>query len=191
MFLCASSVFSVANEQFSFCIIIFVSDLTIRRASRDEAPAVFELLRELAVFERLEPPDAEARERLLEDGWGERPRFDTYLAWLPESPTPVGFCVVFETYSTFLARPRLFVEDLYVRPDFRRRGIGTALIKWCIEQAYERGCWRIECMGLDWNNAAQDLYSKMGAHQFFEWFLFRFERRMIEHHMGVLPKRRF
>ena len=164
---------------------------TIRRAEKDDAPALFELLRELAVFEHLPPPDREARERLTEDGWGPNKRFDAYLAFVPELETPVGFCIVFETYSTFLARPRLFIEDLYVRPDFRRRGIGTALIKWCIEQAYERGCWRVECMGLDWNAQAQDLYERLGAHQFHEWFLFRFERRIIEHHLGVGPKRRF
>ncbi|BCM94430.1 hypothetical protein IAD21_06337 [Abditibacteriota bacterium] len=164
---------------------------SIRRAERDDAPALFELLRELALFEHLPPPDKEARARLLEDGWGERKRFDAYLAFVPEYEEPAGFCLIFETYSSFMARPRLFIEDLYVRPDFRRRGIGTGLIKWCLAQAHERGCSRVECMGLDWNSSAQDLYTKLGAHQFFEWFLFRFERRMIEHHLGVGPKRRF
>lgn len=167
------------------------SDFSIRRAELDDAPALFELLRQLAVFEHLAPPDKAARERLLNDGWGEKPRFDAYLAFVPETPEPVGFCILFETYSTFLARPRLFVEDLYVEPAFRRRGIGTGLIKWCLQQAHERGCERVECMGLDWNASAQDLYEKMGARQYHEWFLFRFERRIIEHHLGIGPKRRF
>lgn len=174
-------------------IIVFVSDssFSIRRAEREDAPALLDLVHELALFEHLPPPDGAARERLIEDGWGERRRFEAFLAFVPEDPSPAGFCLFFETYSSFMARPRLFIEDLYVRPDFRRRGIGTGLIKWCIAQAYERGCWRVECMGLDWNSSAQDLYAKLGAHQFFEWFLFRFERRMIEHHLGVGPKRRF
>ena len=130
---------------------------SIRRAEREDAAALFELLRELAIFEHLPPPDGEARERLLEDGWGDKKRFDAFLAFVPENEAPAGFCLIFETYSSFMARPRLFIEDLYVRPAFRRRGIGTGLIKWCIQQAFERGCWRVECMGLDWNSAAQDV----------------------------------
>jgi len=164
---------------------------TIRRAEREDAPALFDLLNELANFEHLPPPDREARARLVEDGWGERRRFDAYLAFLDGETQPAGFCIIFETYSTFLARPRLFIEDLYVRPQFRRRGIGRALIRLCLEQAVQRGCWRVECMGLDWNATAHDIYENLGAVQLTEWFLYRFERRMIDHHLGLAPKRRF
>jgi GNAT superfamily N-acetyltransferase len=163
---------------------------TLRRAEKSDAPALFELLTELSHFEHLEAPNAAAKERLLQDGWGEKKRFDAYLAFVDESEAPVGFCILFETYSTFLARPRLFVEDLYVRPDFRGRGIGKALISLCLEEAVARGCWRVECMGLDWNDKAQDIYEKLGARQLHEWFLFRFERPVIERHTGIGPKRR-
>lgn len=167
-----------------------IDAFSLRRAEADDAPALFELLRELAEFEHLEVPDEAARARLLSDGWGERRRFDAYLAFVPDSPTPVGFCVIFETYSTFLARPRLFVEDLYVRPDFRNRGIGKGLIRLCLQEAVARGCWRVECMGLDWNARAHDLYERLGAQPLHEWFLYRFERPTIEHHLGLAPKRR-
>ncbi len=162
----------------------------LRRAEKEDAPAVFELLAELSHFEHLEAPNAAAKARLLEDGWGNRPRFDAFLAFVPESVAPAGFCIVFETYSTFLARPRLFVEDLYVRPDFRGRGVGKALISLCLQEGVKRGCWRVECMGLDWNENARDIYEKLGAKPLHEWFLFRFERPIIENLTGIGPKRR-
>jgi len=162
----------------------------LRRATVEDAPQLFDLLTELARFEKLAPPDEAAKLRLLEDGFGPRKRFDAYLAFVEESEIPVGFCVILETYSTFMARPRLLVEDLYVRPDFRRRGIGKALIRLCLEEGHKRGCERIECFGLDWNANAHDIYEHLGATQLTEWFLYRFDKRIIEHHLGVGPKRR-
>lgn len=169
------------------------SDFQLRRAQISDAPQLFDLLEELARFEKLTPPDEAAKNRLLEDGWGPRKRFDAFLAFVRETEKPVAFCVILESYSTFMARPRLLIEDLYVRPEFRRRGIGKALVTLCLEEAHRRGCERVECFGLDWNANAHDVYEHLGATQLTEWFLYRFDKRAIEHHLkplGVGPKRR-
>ena len=97
-----------------------MSSIRIRRAGREDAPALLRLICALAEYERLEPPDAEAQARLAEDGFGPSPRFETYLAEM--GGEAVGYAIVFETYSTFLACPSLYLEDLFVRPEARRKG---------------------------------------------------------------------
>jgi GNAT superfamily N-acetyltransferase len=85
----------------------------------------------------------------------------------------VGYALVFETYSTFLARPTLYLEDLFVRPEARRRGAGTALLQFLAREAIRRGCGRMEWSVLDWNELAQGVYRKLGAQQLEEWRLCR------------------
>src|SRR5947208_3420186 len=100
--------------------------ITIRRAGPEDAETLLELIRALAEYEHLEPPDDEARARLLEHGFGPAPRFEAYLA--EQDGAAIGYAIVFETYSTFLARPSLYLEDLFVRPEARRRGAGKQLL---------------------------------------------------------------
>lgn len=162
----------------------------IRRALQNDVPDLLALLKDLARFEHLAPPDEAAQKRLVDDGWGAQPRFEAYLAFGEGAERAVGCCVVFETYSTFLARPRLFIEDLWVHPDWRSRGIGRALIGHCLQLAHEKGCHRVECMGLDWNDNAHRIYEKMGAFPLHEWFLYRFERKTIENFLGLQKRGR-
>lgn len=145
----------------------------IRRAGRDDADALIALIIALAEFERLPPPDADAQARLVEDGFGEQPRYEAYLAWADDAPAPVGYAFVFETYSTFLAKPTLYLEDLFVLPGWRRRGIGGELLSHCTRLAQERGCGRMEWTCLRWNTNAQEVYSKRGAQAMDEWMLYR------------------
>src|SRR3989442_15751231 len=99
--------------------------IIVRRAILADAETVLNLITQLAHYEKLNPPDEEARARLLEDGWGNSPRFE---AWLAEADgLPVGYAIVFETYSTFLARPTLYLEDIFVLPEHRGKGAGYAL----------------------------------------------------------------
>lgn len=137
------------------------SRISIRRAERADAPVFLELVRALAEYERLTPPDAEAEARLVEDGFGSRPRFESYLALLDGQA--VGYAIVFETYSSFLARPTLYLEDLFVRPEARRQGVGNAVLQYLAREAMARGCGRMEWTVLDWNEMAQSVYRRVGA----------------------------
>jgi GNAT superfamily N-acetyltransferase len=147
--------------------------LTIRRAEASDAGALLALITALAHFEELPPPDESARERLIAHGFGDRPKFEAWLAELPGAPSPVGYALIFETYSTFLARPTLYLEDLFVLPDYRKRGIGGALLDYCIALARERDCGRMEWACLDWNTPAQGVYERLGAKKMSEWLLYR------------------
>lgn len=148
-----------------------MNPITIRRAEPKDAETLLELIEALAHYEHLEPPDAEARARLIEHGFGPRPRFEAYLAECDGEV--VGYALVFETYSTFLARPTLYLEDLFVRPEARRRGAGTALLRFLAGEAVSRGCGRMEWSVLDWNELAQGVYRRLGARQLDDWRLCR------------------
>jgi GNAT superfamily N-acetyltransferase len=161
-------------------------EISIRRAERPDAPALLRLIAGLADFEKLPPPDAEAEGRLVEDGFGDRPRFESWLAFWEGVAGPVGYAILFETYSSFLARPTLYLEDIFVLPEFRRRGIGGALLQHCIRMAHERGCGRMEWTCLEWNTQAQSAYEQLGARRLSEWYLYRLDRAAMAKHFGQL-----
>jgi GNAT superfamily N-acetyltransferase len=145
--------------------------VTVRRAARGDAETFLGLVRDLADYERLAPPDAEACARLVEVAFGERPRFEAYLAELDSEV--VGYAIVFETYSSFLARPTLYLEDLFVRPEARRQGAGIALLRYLAREAVRRGCGRMEWVVLDWNELAQGVYQRAGADMLDDWRICR------------------
>src|ERR1041385_4307446 len=121
----------------------------IRPARREDAEAILNLIDALADYEKLARPTAEARGRLVRDGFGQRRRFETFIAEL--DGRAVGYALVFETYSSFLALPTLYLEDLFVEPGSRGRGAGKALFEFCMAEADRRGCGRMEWAVLDWN----------------------------------------
>lgn len=161
-----------------------MSAITIRKAERADAAALIRLIIALAEFEKLEPPDADAQARLIEDGFGERPRYEAWLAFLPGRDEPAGYAFLFETYSSFLARPTLYLEDVFVLPEFRGRGAGRALLRHCVQLAYDRGCGRVEWICLDWNTKARSVYECMGARRMQEWLLYRMTRPEMERHLA-------
>lgn len=150
------------------------STVTVRKATREDAQAIFTLVDALAAYEKLDPPDAKAKERLIRDMSGERPRFDAYLAEF--SGRAIGYAFVLETYSSFLALPTLYLEDLFVLPDYRKRKAGYALFSSMVKEAHDRGCGRMEWTVLDWNQLAIDFYQKLGATHMKEWQLYRLAR---------------
>jgi GNAT superfamily N-acetyltransferase len=119
------------------------------------------LIAALADYEHLEPPDPAARGRLARDAVAAPPRFWALLAEVDDRP--VGYAVYFETYSTFLGLPTLYLEDLFVLPDFRGMGVGTALFRECAAEATRRGCGRMEWQVLAWNDLALGFYEHLGA----------------------------
>jgi GNAT superfamily N-acetyltransferase len=154
--------------------------IRVRRATRSDAAGLIRLIVALAEFEKLTPPDAAAQERLLADGFGSHPRFEAWIAFWGDAAEPVGYAILFETYSTFKASPSLYLEDIFVLPDFRGQGIGSALIRTGVQIAYDRGCARMEWTCLDWNTRAQEGYERLGARRLSEWVLYRLDREHIE-----------
>lgn len=147
--------------------------MEIRPAGPEDGPRVLELIRALAAFEKLPPPDAAAERRLLADAFQAR-RFELWVAELADQGV-VAYAACFTSYSTFRARPTLFLEDLFVHPGARRRGIATAMLARLRDEAAGRGCGRFEWMVLDWNVEAQALYTGIGATMLPEWRLVRIE----------------
>lgn len=153
-------------------------DLRIRPASSEDAPAFLDLVDALADYEKLARPTPEARERLLRDGFGERPHFQPYLAEL--AGKPVAYAITFSTYSSFLALPTLYLEDIFVLPEARGKGVGKRFFRFLAAEAVERGCGRMEWVVLDWNRLAIDFYERLGATRLTEWYTYRLTREELE-----------
>lgn len=152
----------------------------LRRARRSDASAFVKLVVALAEFEKLTPPDAAARKRLIKDGFGARARFQPWLAYWAKEPEPVGYMILVDLYSSFEARPTLYLEDLFVVPEYRGRGIGKAMMRRSIGLAWKRGCGRMEWTCLDWNVKAQKFYHKLGARKLSQWYLYRLNREQVK-----------
>jgi GNAT superfamily N-acetyltransferase len=123
----------------------------------------------------------------LADGFGPKPRFETWIAQVTGREEPVGYALFFETYSTFEARPSLYLEDVFVLPKYRGLGVGTALLRQCVRLALERGCGRMEWTCLDWNRRAQRMYEGLGALWMKEWFLYRLTREKMMPYLDSSP----
>ena len=148
-----------------------MSRAVIRHVTTRNSKALLSLIDALAEFEKLERPTPAARKRLLRDSCGKRKRFDAYLSFLDGKA--VGYAIVFETYSSFLALPTLYLEDIFVLPEYRRHGIGLKLFRYCCAEARRRGCGRMEWVVLDWNKSAIRFYNRLGAKRMKEWQLYR------------------
>jgi GNAT superfamily N-acetyltransferase len=128
----------------------------------------------LADYERLTGPDGAATERLRRDAFGSAPRFEAALA-LDESGRAVGYAVWFETYSTFLGKPTMFLEDLFVRETVRRSGAGHMLFEHVRTLGARRGCGRMSWNVLNWNALARDFYHRRGGEWAKDWLVYSLE----------------
>jgi GNAT superfamily N-acetyltransferase len=145
--------------------------LTIRPATPADVPLILEFIRELAEYER-EPQAAVATAAdLLRDGFGPEPKFRVDIAeWSGE---PAGFALYFWNYSTWQGKPGLYLEDLFVRPRFRGKGIGKALLVHLARVAVKNNCGRLVWQVLDWNTPAIEFYQSLGAETMKEWLTMR------------------
>jgi GNAT superfamily N-acetyltransferase len=140
---------------------------TIRAAVPGDVPLILEFIRALAAFER-EPDAVTATEAdLLRDGFGPEPYYHCLIA--DYDGKPAGFAFYFFNYSTWTGRPGLYLEDLFVHPEFRGMGIGKALLARVAAIAVEKGCPRLQWEVLDWNTPAVDFYAALGASFLDEW----------------------
>ena len=146
----------------------------IRPATRADVPIILGLIRDLATYERA-PNEVTATEDQLADVlFGKKPVAEVLLGF--EGETPVGFAVFFHNFSTWLGRPGLYLEDLFVKPEHRGKGYGRALLVDLAKIARDRGCGRMEWAVLDWNEPAIEFYRKLGARPLDEWKIFRLTR---------------
>ena len=143
----------------------------IRSAERDDVPEIFVLIKELANYERLLDEVVATEEVLEETLFGENSNVEILLAY--DENQVLGFALYFYTYSTFLGRPGIYLEDLFVREFARGKGIGEALLRRIARRALEMGGGRLEWSVLDWNEPAISFYKKMGAAPLEEWTTYR------------------
>lgn len=156
-------------------------EIVLRPLAREHAGAFCRLVIALAEFEQLPPPDETAQVRLVEDALGAKSRIEVWLAFVNEDTEPCGYMILVETYSSFLALPTLYLEDLFVLPERRKGGVGGALLKKVVSLAHERGCGRVEWTALDWNVNAQQVYEqRIGAKRMSEWLLYRMTREDMQ-----------
>jgi GNAT superfamily N-acetyltransferase len=145
--------------------------LNIRKATLDDIPLILEFIRELAEYERAPEEAVATPEDLRRDGFSGEPRFHVEIAdWHGE---PAGFALWFLNYSTWQGKPGLYLEDLFVRPRFRKKGIGKALLVHLAGVAIEKGCGRYQWQVLDWNTPAIEFYQSLGAKVMTEWLTMR------------------
>ncbi len=148
-----------------------VTSLRIERAVEKDVPLILSFIKGLAEYERLSHEVVATEELLREALFGERPCAEVIIAY--EQDAPVGFALFFHTMSTFLGRRGLYLEDLYVPPESRGKGIGRAMLVYLARLAKERGCGRFEWAVLDWNEPAIRFYRNLGAVSLDEWTVFR------------------
>jgi GNAT superfamily N-acetyltransferase len=145
--------------------------LRIRHGERSDLPVIAELIRGLAKYERLEDQVTMTEEKLERALFGDRPYAETLIA--EDGGTPVGFALFFHNFSTFLAQPGIYLEDLFVLPEHRGAGVGKELLQALAKLAVERDCGRLEWAVLDWNESAIGFYERLGARPNDEWTVYR------------------
>ena len=152
--------------------------LNIRKATPADVSLIKQFIRDLAEYER-EPQAAVATdEDLLRDGFGAEPKYRCVIAeW---NGSPAGFAFYFYNYSTWQGRPGLYLEDLFVKPEFRSKGIGKALLLHLASIAVSENCGRFQWQVLDWNTPAIDFYNSLGAKVMKEWLTMRVEGEALQ-----------
>src|SRR5213082_38924 len=153
------------------------NNFEIRPACVEDVPLILELIRDLATYERAPKEVTATEEQLVAVLFGEKPVAEVLLAF--EGKSAVGFAVFFHNFSTWLGRPGLYLEDLFVKPENRGKGYGRALLIELAKIARERDCGRMEWAVLDWNEPAIKFYRALGAKPMEEWTVFRLTRDEI------------
>ncbi|MGM9820852.1 MAG: GNAT family N-acetyltransferase [Candidatus Onthomorpha sp.] len=150
---------------------------TIRKAQRQDVPVVLQLIKELAEYEK-EPDAVEATEEILEQSIFDKQQANVVL--LEEEGQTIGFALYFFNFSTWRGKAGLYLEDLFVRPEFRGRGYGKLLLSYLANQAQNNDCPRFEWIVLDWNTPSINFYKAMGAKPLDTWTVFRLENKALK-----------
>ena len=145
--------------------------IRIDPATEADVPQILAFLRGLAEYEKLSHQLVATEDAIRATLFGDRPYAEVLIAHVDDAPA--GFALFFHNYSTFLAQPGIYLEDLFVLPEFRRRGVGKALFHRLVQIASERNCGRLEWSVLDWNQPAIDFYERLGATVLPDWRICR------------------
>lgn len=153
------------------------SSLSIRTAKKEDVPLILEFVKGIAEFENLSHLVTATEESLMESMFGKIPYAEVFFAEL--DGVPAGFTVFFHNFSTFVGKQGLYIEDIFVKPEFRGKGIGKAMFLHCVRLAKERNCGRMEWAVLDWN-PARDFYEHFGANLVEGWHIYRMDHDKLE-----------
>lgn len=156
-----------------------MSQSGIRKANIHDSETILAFIKELASYEKLEDSVVGTVEQIQKTLFGTSPRAEVII--LESDGTPAGFALYFHNYSTFLCRYGIYIEDIYVREQYRGKGYGKALLKHVCQLAIERDCGRVEWWCLDWNKPSIDFYLSLGAEPMSEWTVYRLNKTEIEH----------
>jgi GNAT superfamily N-acetyltransferase len=154
-----------------------MKNLNIRFAEPADTPLILRFIKELAAYEKLAHEVVATKEILDETLFGEKSYAEVIIA--EYHGQPVGYTLFFHNFSTFLGRPGIYIEDIYVTPEYRGKGIGKALLNYCAMLARKRKCGRMEWWVLKWN-PARDFYEKIGAEAMDEWVVYRLTGESME-----------
>jgi GNAT superfamily N-acetyltransferase len=153
-------------------------NLIIREATKSDIPIIFALIKELAEYEKL-LPEVTASEKILEENlFGSKKYAEVFIAEF--NGEIAGQALFFHNFSTFLGKPGIYLEDIYVRPQFRKKGIGKALLLEIVKTAKKRNCGRVEWAVLKWNEPSINFYKSLGAFPMNEWTIFRLTQKEID-----------
>lgn len=153
-------------------------DVLITKATQDDVPVILQLIKELAEYEKLAHEVVADETTIACSLFGERAYAEVLLAKIDNEP--VGFCLFFHNFSTFLGKPGLYIEDLFVKPSHRGAGIGKQLFAEVSNIADNRDCGRVEWWVLDWNKDAIAFYEKLGAEAMDEWTVYRLQKEQFQ-----------
>lgn len=146
-------------------------NIKIKSATIGDVPLILQFIKELAEYEKLSHEVVATEEQLKETLFGERSPAEVILGYLDDRP--VSFALFFHNYSTFLGRPGIYLEDLFVRPEARGQGVGKTMLAYLAQLAKDRNCGRLEWSVLDWNETAIKFYKSLGAKAMDEWTVYR------------------
>jgi GNAT superfamily N-acetyltransferase len=155
-----------------------VAEARIREANEGDVPLILSLIRELAEYEKLSDEVVATEDGLRDSLFGERRYAEVLIA--EHDGAPAGFALFFHNFSTFLGKPGIYLEDLYVKPAFRGSGIGKKLLVHLASLAKRRGCGRLEWWVLDWNEPSIGFYKKLGAVPMDDWTVYRVSGLALE-----------
>jgi len=155
-----------------------INNLDIRPATVNQTPLILKLIKELAVYEKLQDKVVTTEEDLKDTLFGKNKAAEVVIGYCNNKP--VGYALFFFNYSSFVGRPGLYIEDVYVRQEHRRKGFGKAFLIYLARIATERKCDRMEWVVLDWNKPSIEFYKKLGAITMDEWTIYRLSKDEVE-----------